>query len=150
MKVYFYNADIYCEDCGNDIKRRIRKELKASGSKDSPVSQDSNEWPQPAEDGGGESDCPQHCGAGSDCYNADDYGRTGVKVGLFLENPLTRDGEAYVKEMHKDRPSEITQMWMDHYGLEADSDDDEPTECDHVADEEIQNSGSDESLATEV
>jgi hypothetical protein len=33
-------------------------------------------------DGGGESDCPQHCGT----------------CGVYLENPLTKDGIAYVLE----------------------------------------------------
>ncbi len=44
---------------------------------------DSEQWPQgPYPDGGGEADCPQHC----DC------------CGAFLENPLTDDGDSYVRE----------------------------------------------------
>lgn len=39
----------------------------------------------PFADGGGEADCPQHCDA----------------TGEFLDNPLTEDGSAYVKQAFK-------------------------------------------------
>lgn len=128
MRVYFYNADIYCEDCGDDIKRRIRKELKATGSKDSPVSQDSNEWPQAVADGGGESDCPQHCASQGECLNATAYLDSDHKSGLFLENPLTSDGEEYVREQHRTNCSAITQMWLEHYGLTVEDKDSEESD----------------------
>ena len=40
----------------------------------------------PYPNGGGESDSPQHCGT----------------CGLFLENPLTEDGEMYVQSAYDD------------------------------------------------
>lgn len=71
MDAYIYQADIYCKDCANEIRK-----IKSLG-------ENSEDYPQgPFPDGGGEADSPQHCG---DC-------------GLFLENPLTEDGQDYVKE----------------------------------------------------
>jgi hypothetical protein len=78
MKAYIYQAALLCEDCA-DIVQEVRK--GKGGFDDYP--ENSDIWPQgPYSDGGGESDCPEHC----------DH------CGLFLENPLTSDGEAYVKE----------------------------------------------------
>jgi hypothetical protein len=51
---------------------------------DDESSYDSDDWPKgPYRHGGGEADCPQHCGA----------------CGLFLENALTDDGDSYVREL---------------------------------------------------
>ncbi len=75
MKAYIYRAGLLCEDCGLGTK----KILRTMGYQ----SQDSNTDPQgPYPDGGGESDAPAHC----------DH------CGVFLQNPLTADGEAYVRE----------------------------------------------------
>lgn len=87
--VYVYAADLYCEDCG----RWIRKEL---GRKD--ASGGGDVYPDgPYPDGGGESDSPQHCGNDEKCLNAMMF--DGVKVGVWLGNPLTTDGVEYLKEM---------------------------------------------------
>lgn len=82
MYVYVYNADIYCEKCG-------RQHVIACGEADAKLGRlsadasDSNSYPQgPYPDGGGEADCPQHC---ADCN-------------VFLENPLTPEGQTYVAE----------------------------------------------------
>lgn len=75
MEAYVYCADIYCVDCGDSIKADLAGSALDDG--------DSNSYPQgPFPDGGGEADCPQHCGA----------------CGLFLKNPLTGDGYNYVRE----------------------------------------------------
>jgi hypothetical protein len=78
MDAWIYDGDIYCDDCKPD---------GAEG---------------PYADGGGEADCPQHCGG----------------CGMFLENPLTQDGYDYVREAIADSPSEITQLWADFYEME--------------------------------
>ena len=93
MDAYIFQADVWCEDCARDIQFRL------SHRKDD---EDSDAYPQgPYSDGGGEADCPQHCG--------------GCRV--FLENPLTSHGVDYVVEQHRDNPSDITQEWVDYYGL---------------------------------
>ena len=75
MNAYIFNADIFCEECTQELRTELGNEGK-------PDTGDSDDFPQgPYSDGGGESDCPEHCG---DC-------------GVFLENSLTTDGENYVK-----------------------------------------------------
>ena len=66
---YAYNADIYCDNCAEEIKRLCGEDTG-----------DTDEYPQYVDND--EADCPQHCG---DC-------------GEFLENALTMDGYDYVKE----------------------------------------------------
>lgn len=62
-----------------------------------------------------------HCGAGADCLNAIVLA-DGRKIGAFLENPLTTDGVEYVQSAHRDDPSEVTRMWMEHYGIDEHDD----------------------------
>ena len=89
MEGYIYQADIYCADCAK--KYRI-------GEKDSG---DSDQFPQgPYDNGGGESDFPQHCG----------------NCNLFLENPLTSYGEKYVIAAAKDAlGGDVAKEWKDYY-----------------------------------
>ena len=97
---YIYNADIYCDSCGAEIVEDCEK----SGQCDEG---DSNEYPQWAGDGGGEADCPQHCG----------------NCGEFLENPLTQYGYEYVREaiaaFHASGRGrrEIVKLWANFYDI---------------------------------
>lgn len=96
MDVYIFQADIYCDDCGRDIQAGLEKAVPLDER------DDSDRYPQgPYGDGGGEADCPQHCGA---C-------RT------FLYNPLTGDGEKYVVEKVRsgEGDTEILTQWWNHY-----------------------------------
>lgn len=139
MNAYIYKADIFCEACG----KKIRKALDADGKKpedvDDEASYDSDDYPKgPYPDGGGEADTPMHCGSGADCEESQDLelqeALPGIRdkrldgVGLFLENPLTRDGERYVEEAAEDDPdSPIVQLWCEFYEIEipeADEEDD--------------------------
>ncbi len=126
MNAYIYQADIYCAECAQeiiaDLKRPLAEQAEADVDiaiekleaelgidlSDSPKtyrrilakrldvlvpdisdesSYDSDEWPKgPYGDGGGEADVPQHCGH---CKE-------------FLENPLTPEGMAYVRESQVD------------------------------------------------
>jgi len=73
MNAYVYQAALICEDCAAAVKEHL------SAATD----EDSDRYPQgPCCDGGGEADCPQHCDM---CH-------------VFLENPLTGDGEQYVRD----------------------------------------------------
>lgn len=89
MNAYFYKADIYCRDC---IEKVWNKEN---------VKTDDDIPTGPYSDGGGEADSPQHCGS----------------CGLFLENPLTEDGEEHVKkrvEEYKGNTGVLNQ-WREFY-----------------------------------
>lgn len=110
MDVFVFQAALYCADCGEAIARNLRQR----GVEDS---DDSNDFPQgPYAVGGGEADSPQHCDNGPQCLAADTIG--GRRVGAFLENPLTSDGEAYVRQSLAETPgSPLVQFWAEHYGL---------------------------------
>ena len=99
MRVYVYQAALYCEACGEDIRAR----LVCSGAE---PADDSDSWPcGPYDHGGGESDSPQHCDA----------------CGLFLENPLTADGAAYVAERVSEgkRHGIAWRVWRPFYSVEV-------------------------------
>ena len=114
MLVYIYAADIYCEQCGEAIRERIIREGFAPADPNDERSYDSDEFPKgPYCDGGGEADCPQHCGAGPQCVNAIEL-NDGHKVGAWLENELTSDGVEYVCEAIREG-GEVAELWADYY-----------------------------------
>lgn len=116
MDAYIYNADIYCEQCGERIKARLDAEGHTPKNPDDERTFDSSEYPKgPFSDGGGEADTPQHCGEGEKCLNALVLS-DGTKVGCMLENDLTQAGAEYVKEYLRDDPdSEVVQLWANFY-----------------------------------
>jgi hypothetical protein len=78
VHTYIFQADIYCETCGEEIKAGMLRDKQADGTEE-----DSDAFPQgPYMNGGGEADTPQHC----------------ASCRTFLENPLTPDGSTYVDE----------------------------------------------------
>ncbi len=82
MDAYIYQADLYCEDCIIQIKGSLRDRELEPPNPENEHSFDSDDYPKgPYPNGGGEADSPQHCGS----------------CGLFLENPLTMEGELYVE-----------------------------------------------------
>ena len=104
MNVFMYCAALLCGDCGEKaVENCANRSIVDNG--------DSDTYPQgPYPEGGGEADTPQHC---DDC-------------GKFLENSLTEDGQAYVRESYaweRDtaHPSqsrkavETTQLWANYY-----------------------------------
>lgn len=114
MKVYIYAADIYCEECGKDIRAEITADGNAPLHPEDEWSYDSDEFPKgPLLDGGGESDSPQHCGAEEDCINAIEF-PDGRKIGAWLENDLTEDGVEYVKEAIQEG-GEVAELWAEFY-----------------------------------
>lgn len=101
MDCYIYQADIYCETCGEAIRSRLTAEGFAPEDPDDETTYDSGEYPKgPYPDAGGESDTPSHCGSGPDCLAPTMVG--GSPVGQFLEGPLTSTGVAYVAELIHD------------------------------------------------
>jgi hypothetical protein len=119
MNVYIYCADIYCEDCGEAIRREITEEGHAPTDPFDECSYDSDEFPKgPYPDGGGESDSPQHCGNGEDCCNA--IVLDGRNIGAWLENELTTDGVQYVRKALEESRNEVTELWAEWYTDELD------------------------------
>ena len=99
---YVYQAALICDDCAAKL-------VEGPGfAGRTPIADDSDKWPQgPYENGGGESDCPQHC---DHCQE-------------FLENPLTSDGESYVRQevaqtraANNGLDSAVTAEWVLFYG----------------------------------
>jgi hypothetical protein len=89
MNVYLYKASLYCAPCGQAIKNALDDSGQAPADPSNEYTFDSDDYPKgPYPDGGGESDSPQHCDA----------------CGVFLNNPLTQDGELYVIEAVSERP----------------------------------------------
>jgi hypothetical protein len=112
MDAFVFQAALYCADCG----RALVHDLRERGVDDTGDSDDFSQGPFP--DGGGEADTPQHCDSGARCLGAETIGSH--LVGAFLENPLTRDGETYVREALAETPnSPLVRFWADYYGIEA-------------------------------
>lgn len=81
MRVFVFQAALYCQHCGQDHRDGLPIPPGADLANESTF--DSGQYPKgPYADGGGEADTPQHC---DDC-------------GTFLENTLTPDGFKYVQE----------------------------------------------------
>lgn len=98
MDCYIYNADLYCEDCGRDIRKQLTKKGLAPANVDSETTYDSDQFPTgPFDEGGGEADCPHHCASGESCL-APEVLPDGSKIGAWLENDLTEAGVRYVQE----------------------------------------------------
>ena len=103
MEVYAFQGDLYCLDCGMDIKLNtpVPSHTKTNGVDMDENSYDSYAYPKgPYLDGGGEADSPAHCG---NCM-------------VHLENSLTTDGEEYVKDAVKDAlGGQTAREWKEYY-----------------------------------
>jgi hypothetical protein len=100
MNAYVFQAALLCEDCGEQVKQ-------SKPFTGAPIDgRDSECWPQgPYSDGGGEADTPQHCDS----------------CGVFLENPLTTDGLAYVADEARGRMNSLAHtLWAPFYGIDLD------------------------------
>lgn len=93
MDAYIYQSALLCDDCAHDRQKDNWSQRR---------NDDSNVYPKgPYGDGGGEADHPQHC---ADCN-------------LFLENPLTTDGEDYVRDAVDSVGcnTDTLTAWREHY-----------------------------------
>jgi|SRR5580692_1936962 hypothetical protein len=105
---YVYRAALYCEVCADKLHEKIFAETptKVPSAKEiasCDLCWDSDDYPAgPYCDGGGEADCPQHC----------------HMCGEFLENPLTSDGVAYVREACREPNQLACVEWLDFYADE--------------------------------
>lgn len=141
MDAYIYQAELLCSECGEKIRKELKRAGEAPEDPEDENTYDSDEYPKgPYGAGGGEADTPQHCGSGEDCENALDLETT--TVGAFLGNALTSEGRQYVEEkLEEDPDSEVAQLWGEFYGIEApesdeeDEGDDDPWDDDEEDDE---------------
>lgn len=111
-----YQADIYCTDCGNLIRKELDAANKTPEEPDDERSYDSDDYPKSCGDDE-ESDSPQHCGSGETCVNAIELS-DGRKIGCFVSDSLTDYGVEYVKEAiaaDKKKKNEVVQLWADHF-----------------------------------
>ena len=97
--MYIYQADTYCDKCGEDICRQLGEKT-------------SNAYVQRVN--GGEADYPDHCGSHEDCLDAEVL-PSGNKVGHFFGNELTMDGIKYLEEKANEGITEVVQLWLDYY-----------------------------------
>ena len=109
---YIYAADIYCDDCGDEIKARIQAEGKAPENPNDETSYDSDEYPKYCSDDD-ESDSPQHCGSHEDCLNAVTL-PSGRKIGCLIGTNLTDAGVEYLKEI-VDKGGEVAEFWANEF-----------------------------------
>ncbi len=113
---YIYCADVWCDDCGEAICRKLQQAGNAPANPHDEYSFYSDEYPKYAADDD-ESDTPSHCAAGEECFNADVL-PSGRQIGALFGR-LTTDGYEYVRASHAERPSEVTALWMAYYAVEA-------------------------------
>jgi len=114
---FIYQADVYCDECGKALCRRLKREGLAPANPDDEWSFDSDEYPKRAGDDE-EEDTPQHCASGEHCINAVAL-PSGEKVG-YLFGELTAVGVKYVKEAIGEAEEgygskEVTELWQEHY-----------------------------------
>lgn len=97
MKAFIYQAALLCADCAETERERLTTETGTSRQL-LETGTDSEGYPQgPYGDGGGEADCPQHC----------DH------CGVFLENPLTPDGDTYVRNLAEEYETAPDMSWQE-------------------------------------
>lgn len=108
MNAYIYAADLYCDACGENIRADITAAGRAPATPENESSYDSDQFPKgPYPDGGGESDYPCHCAG----------------CNAFLNNPLTPDGVAYVRDAlarNTGRPDVLAE-WRESYSAELET-----------------------------
>lgn len=142
--MFSYKADVWCPSCAEKIKEAIVKEIAGSMVKVVETKfpkmsfgrqleidlaekmhreiggygdvRDTDDWPQA---GSFEAtDSPQHCGAGTECEEAEVLA-PGVKIGALLGTELTDEGVRYLNEMLSRTNSEyqllVHEFWREQF-----------------------------------
>jgi len=108
--MYVYQAEVWCDACGADIRAALKKARKAPADPRDERSYDSDDYPKCAPEG--DSDSPQHCGGHHDCLSRVDLAtyasKRGAKLVRTLEDrlryvgapleELTYEGAIYTRE----------------------------------------------------
>lgn len=124
MNGAIYAADMWCVDCAEKIKQRIRATGGAPKDEDDQTSYDSDEFPKDCDKAA--LDTVEHCAATASCINAIEL--DGFKIGCWLENDLTAEGRVYVIEAVRNgrdgADNQVTELWALYYDyLDFESDD---------------------------
>ena len=107
MRIYMFEADLFCSPCGEAIAATLP--APDEWEREHP---DSASYPVAYDSSNGESDTPDHCG--------------NPQCSRFLGRNLTDDGIAYIFEHYwedLDRDGvigEVVQGWLDFYGISID------------------------------
>lgn len=117
-RVYMYQAALWCKSDGEAIREAIREKAPALVDSD-----DSDDWPQCVHVSWDESDSIDHCDAGSDCLEAIEF-PNGDKIGAWLGNSLTEEGDTWLRETLAQPPRNEFQaylhsLWRCLYGIEV-------------------------------
>jgi hypothetical protein len=106
MDQYIYQADVYCVECAEHIMGNLKNQGRAPANPEDEHTFDSDDYPKgPFSDQ--ESDCPEHCAS---CH-------------VFLENPLTSEGYAYVQERIAESDKngrgnrDVIEEWREFYDI---------------------------------
>jgi hypothetical protein len=113
---YIYQADVWCDTCGDHIKAELDKENKTPEDPEDESSFDSDEYPKRYDAENEESDGPENCADGK-CGGF----ANGHAYGMFLENQLTQEGYRYLKGMldsHGATLPEFAKEWAEFYQFE--------------------------------
>ena len=108
---YIYAADLWCDSCGESIRKQITEEGKAPSDPYKEWSYDSDEFPKHVGDNE-ESDGPTNCAAGEECLEAETL-PSGRKIGKQLGG-LTRIGVEYLYNAIEEG-GEVAEFWAEHY-----------------------------------
>ncbi len=85
---YIYQADVYCDDCGDEIRGKLHAQGKAPEDVMDHHSYESDDFPKDSDIEHEESDTPMYC----------------AKCGKFMHNPLTSEGYKYVQSALNELP----------------------------------------------
>ena len=116
MNAFVFQGALLCVDCAEITKAEAWRSLGDLRESNPELLETSDCYPQgPYSDGGGEADCPEHC----------DH------CGAFLENPLTTDGEAYVRRAVLANGRIAREVWAPFYAyLFPAAEEEEEPRCD--------------------
>jgi hypothetical protein len=106
--VWTYNADCYCDACGEAIRHALDGQGKTPDNPSDEYTYDSDDYPKYCSNDE-ETDCPQHCGSGEECLNAEVL-PSGRKIGCLIGTSLTSAGVEYVKEAIA-KGGEVAELW---------------------------------------
>ena len=109
--MYIYKADVWCDSCGESIRKSLKERGKEPEDPDDEWAYDSDDYPKEVM-AADEDDCPWHCGAGGECLEAEVL-PSGLRIGKLLSEGLTEEGVRYVREALEPDivPHEVAEFW---------------------------------------
>lgn len=110
---YTYQAALWCDDCGEAIRKKLDEAGEGPADPSDESSYDSDDYPKGPFSDDEPADCPSHCDAGGGCLNALELSDETI-VGAIVSG-LTEDGQRYVREAEY---SPCARAWREHYGIE--------------------------------